>query len=1684
MPPRFSVTDQRRTATKRIVLCCGFVGLSFLAIVGFGLLQRSQASENILPHRQVSAAPTETHPKLVATYGKLPLGFEANQGQVGGPVKFLSHGRGSTIFLTADEAVLTLRKSQPRMSRFGKFGLPGRLDPFGPLDQRGGRWPSHAGDWKSLWRSLIPDVGQLLPDPSAGKAGVAWGLESEPLQVVRMRLVGGNAKARVVGLDELPGRSNYFIGNDPKKWRTNVPTYAKVRFHDVCSGVDLVYYGNQGGQLEYDFFVAPGADPNQIKLSFAGAEGMRVDAASGDLVLKVGKEEVRFQKPALYQPAVAAVYDRRFQPSTNRDPVTAVSGPDARHSSLATRHCSFVLASNNEVAFRVAGYDPKRALVIDPVLSYSTYLGGSGWDQGSSIAVDAAGNAYVTGYTESADFPTANPLQATLRGTCGTAPNTYACPDVFVTKLNPSGSALVYSTYLGGSGWDQGSGIAVDAAGNAYVTGTTYSADFPTANPLQATNKAAAAHPGHDTAFVAKLSSTGSALVYSTYLGGSNEDAASGIAVDSSGNAYVTGGTSSTNFPTVNPFQATCGGSWQNCGDAFVAKLNPAGSALVYSTYLGGSGGDGASGIAVDAAGNAYVTGTTDSTNFPTANPLQANCDGCANNNRRDAFVAKLNPAGSALVYSTYLGGSSYDDGTGIAVDAAGNAYVAGRTYSTDFPTANPLQSTCGGCGSPNYHDDAFVAKLNPTGTALVYSTYLGGSNEEAATGIAVDSSGNAYVTGFTNSTDFPTANPLQPGYGVDAFVAELNPTGSVLVYSTYLGGSNENAATGIAADSSGNAYVTGYTESTDFPTADPLQAGYGGGMDAFVAMIGPPMLSPTSLSFPNEMVGTASPAEPVTVSNFGYANLTISSIAIAGSVTGDFAVAATGTTCSTSAALAPGASCVINVTFTPTIVGSESASLSVSDSAASSPQTVPLSGTGVLLPAPNVSPTSLSFNNQLVGTTSTPQPVTVTNTGTLALSITRVGISSGWTQSNNCLPSIPADASCTINVSFQPIAGGFQTGTLTLTDLALDSPQTVSLSGTGVVPVVSLSATSLSFPAQTVSTPSAPQALTLTNTGTAALTPLTITTSGDFAQTNNCAGSVAAGAGCTISVTFTPTAPGNRTGTLTLTDNALNSPQRVSLSGTGVVPVVSLSATSLSFPGQTVSTPSPPQTLTLTNTGAGVLTPLTITTIGDFAQTNTCAGSVAASGSCTISVTFTPTASGNRTGTLTLTDNASNSPQKVSLSGTGLAPVVSLSTTSLSFAGQTVSTPSPPQTLLLTNTGAGALTPLTITTSGDFAQTNTCAGSVAAGAGCEISVTFTPTAPGNRTGALTLTDNALNSPQTVTLSGTGLGATASLSVSSLTFARQLVATTSSSQPVTLSNTGNVALTVTSIAISPNFGQTNNCASSLAASGSCTISVTFSPTATGPLTGTLTITDNSNRVAGSTQTVSLSGTGTAVTVSATSLSFGAQLVGSGSLKTVTLTNLGSTPLSISGLTVVSFAPLTPLGTKAGDFAIQSSSCVAGGSVPGPGSCTIKLAFKPTAAGVRSATLVIADSDPTSPQTVNLRGTGTAVRLSATSLNFGPQPVGTTSAPKTVTLTNLGNTPLRIESLTLGGTDAGDFAIQASSTCAVGSTVASEGSCTINLTFKPTAAGARSATLVIGDSDPSSPQTASLSGTGM
>src|SRR5260221_455384 len=584
---------------------------------------------------------------MIESYGKLPLHFEATRGESHKDVQFLSRGLGYSLYLTAGEAVLVLSKPTPDT-------------------------PRNARDTRR--------------DPKLQGKSVA----------LRMSLVGAARKPQVTGLEELPGKANYFIGKDRSKWRTNAPTYAKVQYRNVYPGIDLVYYGNQR-QLEYDFVVAPGADPKTIALRLQGARKLEIDA-EGNLVLRTAGGDIRQHKPIIYQ-EIDGVRQ-------------AIDG-------------SYVRKGANRVGFQVAAYDTTRPLVIDPVLSYSTYLGGSGREKGLAIAVDRYGNAYVTGLVSSTDFPTTSGAYQTNFGG-GTGLGGGQGFDAFVTKLDPTGSALIYSTYLGGGDDDQGMGIAVDTDGNAYVTGSTLSANFPTtAGAFQPT------YGGVTDAFVTKLNPTGSALVYSTYLGGSEVDFGTGIAVDVDGNAYVTGFTASADFPVTPGPQPLYGGGF----DAFVTKLHATGSVLVYSTYLGGSGEDRGHGIAVDSAGNAYVTGQTASINFPTTAAAFQTTFGGGSATFGDAFMTKLNATGLALDYSSFLGGSADDVGTGIAVDAVGNAYVTGHTGSDNFPTTTgAFQPTGGGLinGSGNF--DAFIAKFGNDASSPAPGTTR--SEESAATAI------------------------------------------------------------------------------------------------------------------------------------------------------------------------------------------------------------------------------------------------------------------------------------------------------------------------------------------------------------------------------------------------------------------------------------------------------------------------------------------------------------------------------------------------------------------------------------------------------------------------------------------------------------------------------------------------------------------------------------------------------------------------------------------------------------------------------------------------------------------------------------------------------------------------------------------------------------------------------------
>jgi hypothetical protein len=630
--------------------------------------------------------------------------------------------------------------------------------------------------------------------------------KGEKAAQIDTRLVGANGSSELKALELLPGQSSWFRGNDPAKWITGIPTYSRVKANSVYPGIDLVYYGNQS-RLEYDFVVAPGADPAKIRMAFTGATGLHTDSV-GNLIVSTPAGELRQEKPIVYQTAGGV-----------RKPVDGV----------------FVIAGRT-VSFRIGRYDRSQALTIDPVLVYSSFLGGNGDDEGHSVAADGASNMYMTGVTFSTPAGDG---------------------DVLLRKISADGTTFIYIADLGGSDDDIANGVAVDVNGYVYVGGKTYSTDFPTAgaNVFQSTNN----DQGY-AAFVLRIDPAFSTMIYSTYVGGSNDDQGFALAIDNQGNAYLTGAASSSDFPiSQNAYQQSLLGNY-NC---FVFKIDNQGQ-RIYATFIGGGSDDEAFGIAVDNNGNAYITGETNSDSYPTANaPFQHSRHG-----GYDAFITELNASGSGLVFSTFAGGSADDAGNGIAVDSSGNIYVAGTTGSNDFPgTGSSFQS-----GYQGGTSDAFVIKYLPNGSNIAWATYLGSHGTDEGQAIAVDVNGNIYIAGDTNSDQFPiTGDAIQSGRGggFDATLSVMDTNGTTLYFSTFFGGQGDDAFFSVALDPYYNVYLTGQTSSADFPILSAVQPLSGGGSsDALLVKF-----DLTTSSIPGAAVATG----PVTTTNANPPSATVS---------------------------------------------------------------------------------------------------------------------------------------------------------------------------------------------------------------------------------------------------------------------------------------------------------------------------------------------------------------------------------------------------------------------------------------------------------------------------------------------------------------------------------------------------------------------------------------------------------------------------------------------------------------------------------------------------------------------------------------------------------------------------------------------------------------------------------------
>jgi uncharacterized repeat protein (TIGR01451 family) len=885
-----------------------------------------------------------------------------------------------------------------------------------------------------------PNQGQADPKVRFLARGLGYGLfltadqavlriqsSTKDAFAVSMTLAGANSNPAVVGSDQLPGKSNYFIGNDPQKWHHDIPQFARVRYQGVYPGIDLVYYGNQG-RLEYDFEVAPGADPKRVELRFRGSDSVRIDE-SGNLVLAAGTGNMKLLAPRVYQTV-----------GQEQRPVAA----------------KFVLRGKDQVAFDLANYDRSRALIIDPQLAYSTYLGGSNAESCSvitglafvpscpAIAVDSALNAYIAGSTKSTDFP---PVPGRIGSLSGVA-------NVYIAKFNSQGSALAFSTIIGGKGTDYPAGVAVDSGFNVFVAGTTDSLDFPTLGGLTPI----LTNGNH--VFVTKLTS-GANLLYSTFLAGSGIDSASGMAIDSLSKIYVTGTTTSTDFPTTpNSLSESKGFTPPGTVELFFSKVDPTlvgSSSLLYSSYLGGTSVNAGAtptaiggGVAVDTNCNAYISGGTNYTDMPLANAYQGAPNSLTGTN---AYLAELEvPTNSncgsdfILNYGTYFGGTGSDVAYGVAVDVGHTAYITGSTTSNDLALPPPTTDTippfqvCPGVPNPAPPavlptsctavtlSDAFVAKFTQpitTGTTpgdvtLSYFSYLGGSGQDAGLAIVVDTTGGARITGLTKSGDFPvSATPLQSGFGggTDAFYARIDTTTTTTTtttpttFSSYLGGSGTDIGTGVALDFQSNSYVTGETSSPNFPTLTPFQAVLDGPSDAFVTALGPTVNLPVTVIGSPTPVGVGNPVtfkytitnksdDPTSgvVFNDSLAGGVATFVSATASPGSCGSVANQGVSCSIGL-LGTGTAATVTITLTPTAAGSLPNSGHVTAPVAGvSSQTSVTVNDFTVGPAPG----SLTTATVLAGVPATYE-VEVTPTGSIPNSVTL-----------SCGGSMPSGATCT----------------------------------------------------------------------------------------------------------------------------------------------------------------------------------------------------------------------------------------------------------------------------------------------------------------------------------------------------------------------------------------------------------------------------------------------------------------------------------------------------------------------------------------------------------------------------------------------------------------------------------------------------------------------------------------------
>jgi hypothetical protein len=1544
---------------------------------------------------------------------------------------------------------------------------------------------------------------------SRKQVAVELGRQSGSQQTAALRLAfrGANPHAQIRAEEKLPGVTSYFVGPHSSSWISGLPTYARVRYHQMYPGVDLAFYGN-GDRLEYDLLVSPGASPAPLEMAISGSEPARVDR-DGNLLLNIGGKSFELMKPTAYQPGqgnltrreVAVRYELR-------------AGADRQ----------------SAVRFVLGDYDRTRPLVIDPVLVYGSYLT-TGSQQPNyaealtRLRVDAAGNTYLLG-----KFPTGNTGAAFQ-----------------VVKLNASG-AILYTTSFGSSNSGiSASDLAVDATGEVFVAGSA-GANMPTtAGAFQAIHAGTSAN-----AFLVKISAAGTQLLYASYLGGTGSDSAAGLAVDKAGKAYLTGSTSSADFPVTSGAYLTSSGitAFNNSTTSFAASFNPGLSgkaSLVYSTYLVPSSGyyEGQSSgrsVAVDAKGEAVVA-TTGGTGSPVTNGAYY----FSNGDQSGTYITKLNAAGSALVYSAFLGPGSVAD---MTLDAGANVYVTGSVAEDTFPTT-------AGAYNEKYAG-GFASKLSADGTTLLYSTFLGGpssyaSNSVTPTGISIPAgcAANcaAIIAGTTTTGDFPLIQPVQnffptpiqtyPRYGSAGFLVQLSADATTATFSSYLSGATstvDNSPT-VALDSAGNAYVGLTLIGLDAPTAiAPPQVpyyGYNAPTYAYVAKISPAnaslvLATPQTYSFGQHVVGVpaivySAPYPQVTIRNVGSKTATLKR-----PFTSSSSEFGEQDNCGTT--LTAGAACTLQLTFTPATTGQRSAKLTIASDAPNSPLYVNVNGLGYNAAYITTSTQSVNFANQAVGTVSGVQTFTINNIGTLPFALGSLVIddannnpSSDFTQTSNCPAQLNAKSSCTVNVKFSPSQVGLRNGYV-YTQSNGQFYLGVALNGNGIVSaaragVLALSATSLNFGSSLVGSSTNEQQINILNSGSVPVTidSIVASTTGQSGTSTvftlgytNCAyytGSswqpqtLAPQASCYIAVSMTPSGATTQTGTILITDSSAAGSHKVTLSGLGLAQTQSLviSPHTMTFPSQPVGVVSASQTFFVYNVGTAPVTIDRAYVTGDFQVSNSyyqsCEGTVLqgtapttsyfGQQSCGIIVTFTPTATGLRTGTLSLIDTASGTTQQFHLSGTGITASGTLVTgvSSLKFPAEPKGVSSAPQTVVIDNPGNTDVQLNSYTVTGDFtvdvdgyfcySYPGTLPATIKAGTSCSINVVFMPTqSGGTETGTLTLHGSSGN--VLISLSGTAAASTTAIIAGPPTLSLGAVAkgkTTSTS--VYVQNTGTTGLTITGQpTITPASGtpagdftaSVGNCGAAPQSAGTiCYIWAIFTPTTTNLESATLSVTTSAGK-----ETFKLTGQGLAsippVTMSYGTLVFEPQVVGT------SLYYYGGAGLVNNGTTAIKIIS-AKISAGNSDYVIPPNADYCTGYTVAPNSyCYVDVDFVPSALGLRNGTVTLTDQNN---KTYSTALTGLAISsidgasLSTSALTFPTTAVASKLNQQfTVTVNNSGNGPMRIGTLT--GTDVAvsssakaDFTVTNPCTTVIFGT-----GCSMTISFTPTAAGSKTGTLTI------------------